>query len=117
MERSVRQFAALHDTTLLETYENARGNFLATAQRMGTFRLDTEQTSQLRALKQREVEINTSVEAARQSGCVQVLTKDLQAGAVIGGERVVNPFEGVPKTRAAKRRWIDVNLDATDLLS
>ena len=66
MERSVRQFAALHDTTLLEAYENARGNFLATAQRMGTFRLDTEQTSQLRTLKQREVEINTSVEAARQ---------------------------------------------------
>lgn len=65
MERSVRQFAALHDPTLLEAYENARGNFLSTAQRMGTFRLDAEQSSQLRALKAREAELNLVVEAAR----------------------------------------------------
>lgn len=34
------------------------------------------------------------LQAARQSGCVQVLTEDLQAGAVIGGVRIVNPFAG-----------------------
>jgi predicted nucleic acid-binding protein len=46
------------------------------------------------------------VQAARQSGCVQLLTEDLQAGAVIGGVRIVNPFD-VPaptKTRRAKSR-------------
>jgi predicted nucleic acid-binding protein len=32
------------------------------------------------------------VQAARQSGCVQVLTEDLQDGAVIAGVRIVNPF-------------------------
>lgn len=32
------------------------------------------------------------LQAARQSGCVQLLTEDLQAGAVIGGVRIVNPF-------------------------
>ncbi len=32
------------------------------------------------------------LQAARQSGCVQVLTEDLQSGAVIGGVRIVNPF-------------------------
>ena len=36
------------------------------------------------------------VQAARQSGCVQVLTEDLQAGAVIGGVRIVNPFAAAP---------------------
>ena len=32
------------------------------------------------------------VQAARQSGCVQLLTEDLQAGAVLAGVRIVNPF-------------------------
>ena len=32
------------------------------------------------------------LQAARQSGCVRLLTEDLQAGAVIGGVRIVNPF-------------------------
>lgn len=46
------------------------------------------------------------LQAARQSGCVQLLTEDLQAGAVIGGVRIVNPFEapGPSKTRRAKNR-------------
>ncbi len=46
------------------------------------------------------------LQAARQSGCVQVLTEDLQAGAVIGGVRVVNPFDAPAptKTRRAKAR-------------
>lgn len=34
------------------------------------------------------------LQAARQSGCVQLLTEDLQSGAVIAGVRIVNPFEG-----------------------
>lgn len=34
------------------------------------------------------------LQAARQSGCVQLLTEDLQAGAVIAGVRIVNPFDG-----------------------
>lgn len=65
MERSVRQFAALGDASLLEAYENARGNFLATAKRMGSFRLDDDETTRLAALKQREAALNTAVEAAR----------------------------------------------------
>lgn len=46
------------------------------------------------------------LQAARQSGCVQVLTEDLQAGAVIGGVRVVNPFDAATpvKTRRSKSR-------------
>jgi len=44
------------------------------------------------------------LQAARQSGCVQLLTEDLQAGAVIGGVRIVNPFEAEPKSRGVKRR-------------
>ena len=32
------------------------------------------------------------LQAARQSGCVQLLTEDMQTGAVIGGVRIVNPF-------------------------
>ena len=44
------------------------------------------------------------LQAARQSGCVQLLTEDLQTGAVIGGVRIVNPFDGVPKPRGSKRR-------------
>jgi predicted nucleic acid-binding protein len=46
------------------------------------------------------------LQAARQSGCERLLTEDLQAGAVIGGVRIVNPFD-VPaptKTRRAKTR-------------
>jgi predicted nucleic acid-binding protein len=44
------------------------------------------------------------VQAARQSGCVQLPIDDLQAGAVIGGVRSVNPFEEAPKPRGLKRR-------------
>jgi predicted nucleic acid-binding protein len=46
------------------------------------------------------------VQAARQSGCVPLLTEDLPAGAVIGGVRIVNPFEapGPSKTRRARNR-------------
>lgn len=44
------------------------------------------------------------LQAARQSGCVQLLTEDLQTGAVIGGVRIVNPFEAVPKRRGSKGR-------------
>ncbi len=44
------------------------------------------------------------LQAARQSGCVQLLTEDLQAGSVIGGVRIVNPFAAEPKARASKRR-------------
>ena len=44
------------------------------------------------------------LQAARQSGCVQLLTEDLQTGAVIGGVRVVNPFAVESKPRAPKRR-------------
>lgn len=33
------------------------------------------------------------VQAARQGGCVQLLTEDMQAGASIAGVRIVNPFE------------------------
>lgn len=32
------------------------------------------------------------LQAARQSGCVQLLSEDLQSGAVIAGVRIVNPF-------------------------
>ena len=32
------------------------------------------------------------LQAARQSGCVQLLSEDLQAGSLIGGVRIVNPF-------------------------
>ena len=32
------------------------------------------------------------VQAARQSGCVQLLTEDMNTGAVIAGVRLVNPF-------------------------
>ena len=34
------------------------------------------------------------VQAARQSGCVQLLTEDMDTGAVIAGVRLVNPFVG-----------------------
>lgn len=37
------------------------------------------------------------LQAARQSGCVQLLTEDLQTGAVIGGVRIVNPFVAMPQ--------------------
>ena len=32
------------------------------------------------------------VQAARQSGCIQLLTEDMNAGAVVAGVRLVNPF-------------------------
>ena len=46
------------------------------------------------------------VQAARQSACVQLLTEDLHAGTVIGGVRIVNPFDDPTptKTRPAKTR-------------
>lgn len=44
------------------------------------------------------------VQAARQSGCVQLLTEDLQSGEVLAGVRIVNPFAGVARPRAPKRR-------------
>jgi predicted nucleic acid-binding protein len=46
------------------------------------------------------------VQAARQSGCVQVLTEDLQDGATIAGVRVVNPFTAdaaAPASQAPRR--------------
>ena len=44
------------------------------------------------------------LQAAHQSGCVQLLTEDLQTGAASGGVRIVSPFSGTPKARALKRR-------------
>lgn len=44
------------------------------------------------------------VQAARQSGCVQLLTEDLQGGSVIAGVRVVNPFATAPAAVRARRR-------------
>jgi predicted nucleic acid-binding protein len=46
------------------------------------------------------------LQAARQSGCVQVLTEDLQDGATIAGVRVVNPFTAdaaAPASQAPRR--------------
>ncbi len=54
------------------------------------------------------------LQAARQSGCVQLLTADLHAGGavggVIGGVRVVNPFAALIPAKAAKRRAIKLPL-------
>ena len=44
------------------------------------------------------------LQAARQSGCFRLLTGDLQTGVVIGGVRIVNPFEAVPKRCGSKGR-------------
>jgi len=44
------------------------------------------------------------LQAARQSGCVQLLTEDLQAGAVMGGVRIVNPFEVATPKRVSRSR-------------
>ncbi len=65
MERSIRQYVALGDETLLEGYRHARGRFLENAQRMGTLRLDPEQSNQLKLLKQQEAELSEAVEASR----------------------------------------------------
>lgn len=35
------------------------------------------------------------VEAAARAGCAELLSEDMQAGAVIAGVRIVNPFEPV----------------------
>ena len=32
------------------------------------------------------------VQAARQSGCVQLLSEDLNSGAIVAGVRLINPF-------------------------
>ena len=44
------------------------------------------------------------LQAARQSGCAQLLTEDLQADAVIGGVRIVNPFGLAPKASGSRKR-------------
>lgn len=44
------------------------------------------------------------VQAARQSGCVQVLTEDLQAGTTLAGVRIVNPFASTRSARGARKR-------------
>ena len=44
------------------------------------------------------------LQAARQSGCAELLTEDLQAGTMIGGVRIVDPFKLVPKAPSSKRR-------------
>jgi predicted nucleic acid-binding protein len=44
------------------------------------------------------------LQAARQSGCVQLLTEDLQAGAVMGGVRIVNPFDAMPPMKARRSK-------------
>ncbi len=44
------------------------------------------------------------VQAARQSGCVQLLTEDLQGGSVVAGVQVVNPFATAPAPVRPRRR-------------
>jgi len=47
------------------------------------------------------------VQAARQSGCVELLTEDMQAGALIAGVQIVNPFEparSLPGRRGKRNR-------------
>lgn len=47
------------------------------------------------------------VQAARDSGCVQVLTEDLPGNALVAGVRIVNPFAGAapaPARAAVKAR-------------
>lgn len=46
------------------------------------------------------------VQAARESGCVQLLSEDMQSGSLIAGVRIVDPFEPSPKlpTKRARRR-------------
>ena len=49
------------------------------------------------------------LQAARDSGCTRLLTEDMQAGAMIGGVHVVNPFAtpaapATARTAKAKRR-------------
>ncbi len=46
------------------------------------------------------------LQAARQSGCVQLLTEDLPAGSVIGGVRIVNPFATVTPAKVARPRTV-----------
>ena len=43
-------------------------------------------------------------QAARQSGCVQLLTEGLQARAVMGGVRIVNPFDAMPPMKARRSK-------------
>ena len=44
------------------------------------------------------------VQAARGSGCVHLLTVDLQAGSVVAGVQVVNPFAATPAAASARKR-------------
>lgn len=47
------------------------------------------------------------VQAARVSGCVQLLSEDMPSGALIAGVRIVNPFEAslpLPAKRAKRSR-------------
>jgi predicted nucleic acid-binding protein len=46
------------------------------------------------------------LQAARQSGCVQLLTEDLPAGSVIGGVRVVNPFAAATPAKMTRPRAV-----------
>lgn len=43
------------------------------------------------------------VQAARQSGCAQLLSEDMATGAVIAGVRIVNPFAAPPEAPSASR--------------
>ena len=52
---------------------------------------------QLAGGQQIEAEIaafEQSAQATVTSGCAQLLTEDMQTGAVVGGMRIVNPFAG-----------------------
>ena len=44
------------------------------------------------------------VQAARQSGCEQLLTQDRQAGAVLAGVRIVKPFDVAMPRRPPRSR-------------
>ena len=50
------------------------------------------------------------LQAARQSGCVQLLTEDLHDGGVIGGVRIVNPFAAVTPPKVAKPQSVKLPL-------
>lgn len=60
----------------------------------------------LHALHQVSIWDALMLQAARQSGCVVVLTEDLQAGASIAGVRIVNPFEDALPPPVARRRAV-----------
>lgn len=53
------------------------------------------------------------LQAARQSGCVQLLTEDLHAGGVVGGVRIVNPFAALTPAKVARPRAVKPQLPKT----